>query len=274
MDVAKILLTFRRLGATSRALALGLVLPAVGEADGFDPGIFDLWAEARAGSGEPVYWYSSGTVREFPSGKLLFLMEGYDTARAYRPEPGQSLVHQYNRKIYLFRDPDTGEVVRSWNGQSVEPIAYPYQFITYRLAGDKLKTLVEQGTGSSVRQIEGDSISHRTVGDTHVFSAPVFLDFPVPGGESRYQAWENYDFFINPAASEPHQLSWARVGPMPAWAGGVQSVMHLVTWRIEDYAEVPATLREYIENEAPLWRLPPADLEEIRRLQQPGQDAQ
>jgi hypothetical protein len=43
--------------------------------------------------------------------------------------------------------------------------------------------------------------------------------------------------------------------------------MHLITWRIEDYGDVPESLRAYIEAEAPLWMNPPADLDEIRALQ-------
>ena len=112
-------------------------------------------------------------------------------------------------------------------------------------------------------------MSHRRVGDSHVFTAPVFLDFPLPGGQARYEAWENYDFFIHPdgAVAEPHQLSWARVGPLPRWAGGGTSVMHLVTWRVESFDDVPASFRRYIEEEAPLWTAPPRDLAEIRELQ-------
>lgn len=249
---------------------LAFSLAGLADAAGFDEAAFDLWVDARAGAGEPVYWYSTGTVRAYPSGELLFLMEGYDTARSHRPNPEAPLAHQYNRKIYVFRDPDSGEILETWNGQDVEPVAYPYQFITYALEGDSLKTSVEQGAGERVRTVEGGAMAHRLVGDTHVFTAPVFLDFPIPGTDSRYQAWENYDFFIQPEAgvAEPHQLSWARVGPLPPWAGGGQSVMHLVTWRVESFDDVPAGFRRYIEEEAPLWKAPPRDLAEIRELQQ------
>ena len=256
----------------TRLACLGGMLAAAGvQAGGFDAESFDLWVDARAGSGAPVYWYSTGTVRAFPSGELLFLMEGYDTARAHRPDPERSLAHQYNRKIYIFRDPGSGAVLTTWNGEPVEPVAYPYQFITYALDGDDMKTSVEQGSGERLQTIEGGSMTHRRVGDTHVFTAPVFLDFPVPATGSRYQAWENYDFFIHPpgTVAEAHQLSWARVGPLPRWAGGAQSVMHLVTWRVESFEDVPEGFRRYIEAEAPLWKVPPRDLAEIRELQAP-----
>jgi hypothetical protein len=43
--------------------------------------------------------------------------------------------------------------------------------------------------------------------------------------------------------------------------------MHLITWRIDAYDDVPRTLRDYIETDAPLWRAPPEGIDDIRRLQ-------
>lgn len=259
------------LWALVKILACGLALlasPAM--ASGFTPELFERWIDARVGTGEPVYWYSIGTVRAYPSGELLFTMEGYDTARVHRPESEGALVHQYNRKIYVFRDPESGEILREYNGQPVEPIAYPYQFISYQLIDDTVETFVEQGAGNAVRRIgPGRDIHARLLGDTAVYTAPVYLDFPIPGSGARYQAFENYDFFVQPetAVSEPHQLSWVRYGPAPRWAGGADVIMHMITWRIDDFADIPEGLRSHIEAEAPLWREPPADLAEIRALQ-------
>jgi hypothetical protein len=36
---------------------------------------------------------------------------------------------------------------------------------------------------------------------------------------------------------------------------------------VERYEDLPATIRAYVEEKAPLWRTPPADLADIRRLQ-------
>jgi hypothetical protein len=259
-----------------RALLAGLAAApvlagtATASEGGFTPALFEAWVRARIGDGAPVYWYSTGTAKAYPSGDLMFLMEGFDAARMFRPDPARPLVHQYNRKIYVFRDPKTGEILKSHNGKPVEPIAYPYQFITYELKGDRVETFVEQGRAPRVQRIgPGGGMSVRTVGDTHIFSAPVFLDFPIPGGERRYQAFENYDFYITPnkGLREPNQLSWLRYGPLPAWADAAPSIMHLVTWRIDTWGNVPSDLRAYVEQEQPLWQAPPADLAEIRRLQ-------
>lgn len=256
---------------TSVAALPALSAPAFLAEGGFDPESFKVWASARVGDGQPIWWYSTGAVRAYPSGELLFFMEGFDSATSFRPDPKSNLVHQYNRKIYIFRDAKTGQILREWRGKKVEPVAYPYQFITYELKGDKIETWVEQGAKPRVQRIgPGTDMAVRKVGDSYVFTAPVYLDFPIPGGDKRYQAFENYDFFVNTdgRTKEPHQLSWLRHGPLGAWADGADSIMHLVTWRVEQWKDIPADLRTYIEQEQPLWRNPPKDLAEIRRLQE------
>lgn len=250
-------------------VGLAALYGSIARADGFDRSTFDVFVNARTGTGQPVYWYSVGTLRAYPSGELLARVEGYDTSISDRPDPGRPLARQFSRKIYVYRDPETNEVLRERNGQRVEAVAYPYQFITYELVEDRLTTMVEQGTGARVQRIgPGDTMQARRIGDAHVFTAPLFLDIPM-GPERRYQAFENYDFFIQApgGASNPNQLAWVRYGDAPAWAGGGPAIMHLITWRIDRYEDVPSTLRDYIEADAPLWRAPPAGIDDIRRLQ-------
>lgn len=235
---------------------------------GFDKAAFDIWMSMRAGDGAPVFWYSEGTLRDFPSGRLIALMEGFDTARSHWPEPGGAVAHQYNRKIYLFRDPATGAVLEQMNGRAIDTIAYPYQFIRYALKGDRVETMVEQGAGARLQRFGPDSMmAHRRIGSTRVFTAPVFLDIPLPNG--RMQAFENYDFAVNPAQPPADWvLSWVRTGAAPAWAGTQQAVMHLVTRRFERFDAMPEPMRRHVLAKAPLWQAPPESLDDIRRLQQ------
>lgn len=252
------------------AVAFAGLVASSALASGFDQRLFDTFVAARAGTGKPVYWYSTGTLRAYPSGELIATMEGFDTGRSVRPDPSKPLVQQFSRKIYIFRDPKTGEVLTRFNGGKGAPIAYPYQFITYELKGDQVETWVEQGRGARVQRIgPGDTMQARWMGDTAVFTAPLFLDVPIGQTGRRYQAWENYDFFIQTrrGVRQPHQLSWARYGDAPAFAGGVPSIMHLVTWRVDRFEDLPASIRDYVNADAPLWREPPKDLADIRRLQ-------
>lgn len=249
--------------------------PGSNMASGWTPERYETWVNSRAGTGEPVYWYSTGTLRAFPGGELLYKLEGYDIARSKRVS--DTMTEQYSRKIYIYRDPQTNEVVRRVNGVDIDPIAYLYQFITYEYKTDKpkpyLQTFVEQGRAPRVQKIgPGTDITVRQIGNTELYTAPLFLDFLIPGTDRRYQTFENYDFVIPQDPKQPGFITFMRYGPLPVWAqkdGVTMGAMHMATWRIADYDKVPQSLRNYVEAEAPLWTAPPEDLTDIRRLQEP-----
>jgi len=247
--------------------------PVSEAAYGWTPERYDTWVKSRAGTGEPVYWYSVGTLREFPGGELIYKLEGYDISRAKRVS--DTLTEQYSRKIYIYRDAQTNEVVKQVGDTKVEPIAYPYQFITYEYKTDRdepyLQTFVEQGRAPRIQRIgPGAGMTVRQIGDLELYTAPLFLDFPIPGTDRRYQTFENYDFIIPQDQVRPAMITFMRYGPLPTWAqkdGRTMGAMHMTTWRLTDYEDVPETLRNYVEAEAPLWMDPPRDLADIRYLQ-------
>ena len=235
---------------------------------------YERFVDMRTGGdGNAVYWYSTGTVKAYPSGEIVATMEGFDTARVIREG---SKAHQLSRKTYIFRDAETGEMIREVNGNPVEPIKYPYQFITYDLEDGQMSTVVEQGRTPNLQTI-GPSVGGLTVsmiGDVAVYTAPLYLDFPLPGG-ARYQAFENYDFFIQPESvdrDERYQLSWVRYGAAPPLNDGKPVIMHLVTWRVDQFEDLPQSMRDYVLREAQLWQEPPKDMAEIRALQAPLPD--
>ena len=103
-----------------------------------------------------------------------------------------------------------------------------------------------------------------------MFTAPVFLASETPRGP--YQAWENYDFYAHPPEAgldRPSQLSWQRYGALAPASGGGPGAIPLVCERADAYADLPASVRRYLEAEAPTWTRPPADLDEVARLQAP-----
>ncbi|MEM8891601.1 MAG: DUF1838 family protein [Bacteroidota bacterium] len=230
---------------------------------------FRDWVDARAGTGEPVHWVSEGGVYEYPSGKKLFGMMGFDSSISIWPdEEGGEVIH-LTRKTFAYTDPETGEVLKEYNGNPVKPIAYPYQMITYRFENDRIYGDVEQGVGERIQQIKAqDGIPYRRMGDSYIYTAAVFLDIPLPTG-AQYEAWENYDFFIHPEGSvdEPHQMSWARYGNVPSWAGEGKCISHLHSWRVESHDEFPEKLLKWAKADKPKWLNPPADVAEVRALQ-------
>jgi hypothetical protein len=235
----------------------------------------ERWVEARAGSSQPVHWVSEGAVYDYPSGKKLFGMIGFDSSRVIWPtEPDQPVQH-LTRKTFTYTDAETGEVLTEYQGNPVIPIAYPYQLITYRVENGLIYADVEQGVEPNIRQIKSnDGIIARPMGEsTWAYTAAVFLDFPLPSG-ARYEAWENYDFFIHDSDSgvdRPHQMTWQRYGDLPAWAGGGKAIYHLLSWRVDRHEDFPEQLLKWAKETKPMWLQPPADLDEIRAIQQ-GED--
>ena len=229
------------------------------------------WVDARAGTGDPVHWIADGGVYAYPSGEKLFGMVGFDSSTVIWPEkPGDDVLH-LTRKTFAYTDPITGEILTEYDGNPVEPIAFPYQLITYRMRDGKLYGDVEQGVGERIQKIKSvEGMRVGTLGeDTMTVTASVFLDFPLPNGQ-QYQAWENYDFFIHSGADidEPHQMSWQRYGALPPWAGSGKAIYHLRSWRVEREDEFPPKLLKWAKAEKPMWLKPPANLDEIRALQQ------
>ena len=233
------------------------------------PEALKVWVDGRAGVGEPVHWVSEGYVYEYPSGKKLFGMMGFDSSNIIWPDEEDGEIIHLTRKTFAYTDVETGEVIKEYNGETVEPIAYPYQMITYRLEDNKIFGDVEQGVGDRIQKIPfKEGIPFRKLGDTYIYNAQVYLDFPLPSGK-QYQAWENYDFFINPEGSieEPHQMTWQRYGSLPSWAGSGRVIIHLHSWRVESHDEFNPKLLEWAKAEKPEWLSPPKDLAEIRALQ-------
>lgn len=233
------------------------------------PAALKTWVDARAGTGKPVHWVSEGGIYAYPSGEKLFGMIGFDSSTVIWPsEPGGAVTH-LTRKTYAYTDPDTGEVLTTYNGKPVTPIAYPYQMITYRFENGRIYGDVEQGVAPRIQKIKSeDGMTVRQLGDSYIITASVFLDFPLPNGQ-QYEAWENYDFFLQPddSVEEPHQMTWQRYGALPPFAGGGTAIYHLISHRVESHDEFPEQLLVWARAEQPGWLQPPADIEEVRALQ-------
>ncbi len=253
--------------AAALLVASGL---AWAEGGGFDEELFEIFLEARAGTGEPIYWYSIGEVYSYPDGALLARMEGFDTARLVRDADDPATAHQLSRKTFVYRDPETNEIFSEVDGKAATHIKYPYQFITYKLVGDRMQTFVEQGSGARLTKLgPSEEIVARRLGDAVVFSAPLFLNLETPRG--KYEAFEHYDFFIQSGGEVPNQLSWLRYGDLPPFLGPGKTIIHLVAWRLDSFEALPDTMKKWVETDAQLWRQPPKDLDEIRALQEPAE---
>jgi hypothetical protein len=106
------------------------------------------------------------------------------------------------------------------------------------------------------------------IGNSVQFSASAWLSFKRPWGT--LESFEHYDFYINPEAENvtyPNQLSLMLWRERPRWAGEGLAVNHRVSWRVDRYEDLPASIREFIDTEAPLFQEPPEDMAEVEALQ-------
>ena len=240
-------------------------------AAGWTRGDFRRWCSMKLGDGSSsVYWCIQGDLFEYPSGKLLAKVEGIDVARSVAEEDGD-VCHQLSRKLFVFRDPRTGAVMKQFDGKPVTHVQYPYQHITYtRNSQGPVTTEVAMGAGKALTRMAGNAVEVRRIegGAKACFTCPVFLDLDTDQG--KYEAYENYDYFDDrdsdgDANRRTHRCVWTRFGPAAPMTE--EGVLHALAWRVDDWREVPERIRKYVEREAPTWRDAPRDMDEIKRLQ-------
>jgi hypothetical protein len=235
----------------------------------FTDEVYSDWLQTRIGEGDAsVFWSCFGEVYSYPDGELICYMVGADMGNRMEITP-DSIV-QMSRKIFIYVDPETGEAYDTYNDQKVRHIQYPYQLISYVKDGDDLRTWVTQGAGNRIQTIgPGTGISARKMGSNTIYSAPLFLDFETPRG--KYEAYENYDFIYNPNADstiDKYQMTWVRYGDKAAFAGPGKGIIQLIAHRVDTWEELPQALKNYINEKAPMWKAPPANLQEIQDIQQ------
>lgn len=208
------------------------------EASGFDPQIFDIFVESNMGTdGQPIYYYSTGTLKTFPGGRLLALIEGVDMARLLRRD-ADGTVHKASRKFYILRDPQTGKVIEEIGGKPNDRYFYPYQYMTFRLEGDRLAGSSTQGAGAAMRRVDiGSAMEARRIGDVVAFSAPNAREAADGTG-----SYEMYEFWVTPkranlAPSTTLTLTLVNWHPIGA---GKPVYTHRTSWRVDRYADLPA----------------------------------
>ncbi len=242
-----------------------VVVSGRSEAAGFDRELFETFVESNMGTdGQPVYYYSTGTLKTFPGGRLLATIEGVDMARLLRRD-ADGTVHKASRKFYILRDPATGAIIEQIDGKPNDRYFYPYQYMTFRLEGDRLSGTSTQGSGAALRRVDiGSAMDARRIGDVVTFSAPNTRESADGTG-----SFEMYEFWVTPrkAKISPSTtltltlVNWHPIGQ------GKPVYTHRTSWRVDRYAELPQSIRDYIETRAPLYREPPRDFAEIERLQ-------
>lgn len=94
----------------------------------------------------------------------------------------------------------------------------------------------------------------------------VFLDIAMPEerGGGRYQAWEFYDYNVDPTFSpdRPPTAVWCRQGCIPPFNTDSKAVLRFSGYRVDSYDELPERMRVEVERAYPHFTEPPRDEEE------------
>ena len=239
-----------------------LAAPGAASAGGFTPDLFDAWIKMRAGDGTPVFWYAKGNVLQEGTGKLLSHMEGFEAARAIRDPAKPNAWLHLSRKIFILRDPATGDILTGADGKPRAPIAYPFQVRTYTLNGDDVIYTVQSHDKTAVTEEppQRNFTVQRFGGVTH-FNYAMFVD-RLRGDGSRTKFYEVNDFFLRPDATTEQarfQNTWVSAGPGP-------TVSNATFTRTGQFDAMPKNIVDYVRANAPLWMAPPQDMAEIARL--------
>jgi len=238
---------------------------------GYTPADFENFVRTRYGTGEPVYWYGVGDASTFPDGKMFMRTEGYDIGRLWSLDTEKSEAVGLTRKMIVLRDPVKGEILKGPDGKPAWLNNFTYQLFKMRLQDGFVVYDVESGAGEFRTTTSGglgrSEVQH--LPGMTVYTTPVNYSMPdVAGTGGDLKVWENYDFIEHDhAGGKAYSATWAGAFPLPPMMGPGRSSMHGYFQRYDNYADVPETLRAFVEEYAPLWKAPPVDMDEIRSLQ-------
>ena len=242
-------------------------------AGGYTPEDFTNFVHTRFGrDGDPVYWYGVGDASTFPDGKMFMRTEGYDIGRLHSLDSEKSKAVGLTRKMIVMRDPVSGEILKMPDGKPMWRDNFTYQLFNVRLEDGFIVYDVESGAGrfrGTTRGGPNRSEVQHFPGMT-IYATPVNYSLPdVTGAGGDLRVWEHYDFieYETPGGKE-YSATWAGAFPLPPPMGPGRSSMHGFFQRYDNYADVPASLRNFVEEYAPLWKAPPVDMDEIRKMQE------
>lgn len=232
---------------------------------------FEIWGKMRLGLGEGpgsnsdgVFWVGGGHLYDPHSGEQLAIFEGFDIGKGI--QFADNHIRQLSRKIFWFRDPITGEIMEDYNGEPVTPIVYDSQMIDYFKGEDGSITYSVEASLRHLKDVLPKmKVTSQMVGAHQcMIQVPVFIDLELPG-RGRYQAWEFYDYSVDPSFPEdrPPTASWSRQGSVPPFNMDSKAVLRFTGYRCDNFGDLPDRMKEEVLNHYPQFVSPPKDEEEV-----------
>ena len=284
---------------------------------------FQAFAELKIGKpgGPAVRWSVEGELFEYPTGRLLARVAGVEVCRRVDDDsrsaameredrPPSSLVRpdaktiSISRKLLLFLDPETNEVMTEFEGRAVEPAAFPYRVVEYAFSSDETRAgnpdgsngpgarggsvtaTVTVGAGASKMSLTGASVAvsrGRRFANDRVFPSP--RSWTSRRGTAAATRRTSRTTISKPARGDPPSpprgvpsskreeergdpktwtFAWTRFG---ACAPFGECVLRALARRVPSHEALREAVRRFAKTNAPEYADAPRDLAEIRTLQ-------
>ncbi|MET9699740.1 DUF1838 family protein [Streptomyces sp. NPDC006529] len=206
--------------------------------------LFQAFVRTRASldGAEVTFWWSGHVHAWSPDEpyRRVFGFEGLNVARLVTTDDGYELL---TREAAFYLDPDTGEILETWEG----------------------KPVVHVWNDPANQRWRPFPVPLTRLGDQVCFSLEIPLAYPSPlpvaqfpanSADDTYKALELFQFFApatvfeTDAPSVPSTMSWTRMSPWLPWMeqgqrpGGL--TFHCRGRKLDSYDEVPERTRAYI----------------------------
>jgi len=245
-----------------------LLAPTLSHAQsgGFDRAAFAAYVETQGGRNAPRFYAYSGTVYDIPSGEILATVDGYQQARVYIPDPGKTEAYIVRRAFLLYQTPDRAKTLKVYPDVRAASTAAPLSIARVKLDGDRLKTATLSGVKgrTSTNAALPETLSAAREDQAFVFRRVIVppnpQEQPVELFETVYEAHAGAPPGIRSVMTKVAN----NTGFLPA---GGRHMLHMIWRPIATYADLTASVRQFIEAEAPdMKNLPPTLAESFAAL--------
>lgn len=231
---------------------------------GFDVEAFREFIRFDVGNGSPLYWHSLGKLYRHPGGEIIADVEALVSNRLIAHD--ETTAEAICRTIVLYRDPETHEILQESDGSHIVR-EYPYIIARFEHQGRRLVIHTEglsgpHGNGHyGLARVTNDKVFALESAGSTFFYWTLFGQVDTPVGK----VWFNEAYN---ASTSPDIMVMNRNGTLPAFAGLGDGLMQTTARCFKNYAELPESLREYVDRYVPIHRVPPADHAEIAILKE------
>ncbi|MDX2144252.1 MAG: DUF1838 family protein [Rhodospirillaceae bacterium] len=220
-----------------------------------------------------VYWWKGGAMSRVPGerDRHLFDVEGMNIRQCqnFQDEKRGYGFRSVSREILLYKDPQTGEILRKWKNPWTEK-----EVEVIHVANDPVnmrRPMYAMSADGKPHEVDLTIVGNRawTGGE-----APLFYKNPLAGDYQEYvgndyHAMEALNSYVyvddlldaSKAKLTSYTLSWARFSEWLPWMemGGRTGMMIFTTvgGRVDSFAKLPDSIRKEIEANYPIYREPP-----------------